>query len=194
MQPQDLLAPSVPYIPVCQETDFLFWIPAGQTCGLWWRCESEGLCIHRTRHWNPAGTCDVAPKSGLHCRSYKKTQMQNYWRDFFKRQTLRFSYFSLFITAFSHKVAAHHRFFCLNFKNARSISSPQKQIFIPRRVESDEHKNDFRKLTAHNPASPQSLLWTRDLQQKKPQQWKCPIISDPSRSDNILGYSGNWSN
>lgn len=79
----DLNAPSVPYIHVCRETDFLFWIPAGQTCGLWWQCESEGLCIHRIRHWNPAGTCDVGPKSRLRRMCYKKTQMQNYGRYWF---------------------------------------------------------------------------------------------------------------
>lgn len=73
MQWHTLHAPSVPYIQVCRETGFLFLIPAGQTCGWWWRSESEGLCIRRTRHWNPAGTSDVAPKSRLHCMCYRKT-------------------------------------------------------------------------------------------------------------------------
>lgn len=60
----------VPYILVFQGTSFLFLIPAEQTCELWWRSWSEGLCIHRTLSRTPPGICVVAPNSWLGCTCF----------------------------------------------------------------------------------------------------------------------------
>lgn len=57
-----------------QETKSWSWTSAEQTCVLWWRSWSGGLCTHHTQHRNPPDTAYAAPGSWLDRRRCTETE------------------------------------------------------------------------------------------------------------------------